>query len=50
MWTDVSKLAVGTEFNVINGAWDGKIIEVDGVKHLHVLDTDKKFNLSRTGR
>jgi hypothetical protein len=46
MWTDVSKLTVGTEFYVNNGAWDGKIVEVDGKKHLHVLATDRKIDIS----
>ncbi|WP_099301961.1 hypothetical protein [Bacillus sp. Marseille-P3800] len=34
--TDVSTLPVGTNFYVCNGAWDGVITMIDGVKHLTI--------------
>lgn len=30
MLTDLSKLPIGTQFHVINGDWDGEIMECDG--------------------
>lgn len=32
----MSTLDVGTRFYVNNGAWDGEIIEIDGVKHIDI--------------
>ncbi|MGG1263754.1 hypothetical protein [Brevibacillus laterosporus] len=39
-------LPVGTKFYVLNGAWDGQIIEEDGIKKLLVADTGKKIELT----
>ena len=39
-------LEVGTEFYVCNGAWNGKIIEVDGVKKLYVEETEKVHDIT----
>ena len=43
--TDIYMLPVGTEFKVVNGHWDGKIIEENGRKKLLVLATGKKIEL-----
>ncbi|MGX1195761.1 hypothetical protein [Metabacillus sp. SLBN-84] len=34
--TQISSLEVGTKFYVCNGAWDGEIILVDGIKRVLV--------------
>lgn len=46
MNTDVRTLDVGTKFYVSNGGWSGEIIEVNGVKHMLVVDTGKAYNLT----
>ena len=38
-------LEIGTKFYVCSGAWNGEIIEDNGIKKLKVLDTDKVFNI-----
>lgn len=45
MTTDIYMLDVGTKFSVNNGAWDGEIIEVDGKKYVHVIETGRKVEL-----
>ena len=42
---DVYNLPAGTEFYVLNGAWDGKILEEDGEKYLHIPEVDRKWKL-----
>lgn len=42
---DIYKLPLGTKFTVNNGGWDGEIIEVDGKKCMHIIDTGKKIEL-----
>lgn len=49
-WHVMSELPVGTKFYVNNGAWDGEIIEENGKKHLHVLATGSKFDLTAEER
>lgn len=44
--TDMYSLAVGTKFSVVNGLWDGEIIEIDGEKYLHIDDTGKNIKLT----
>ncbi|MFH7816970.1 hypothetical protein ACG2K5_18155 [Bacillus subtilis] len=34
--TKISTLEVGTKFHVVNGAWDGEVVEKDGIKQLIV--------------
>ncbi|MCZ4246969.1 hypothetical protein BXO87_02390 [Bacillus sp. GZB] len=34
--TKISTLEVGTKFYVVNGAWDGEIVEKDGIKQLRI--------------
>lgn len=36
---DLTKLPVGTTFNVVNGAWSGRITEVGGKKYIVCIDT-----------
>lgn len=36
-------LDIGTKFFVSNGAWDGQIIEENGIKKLKVLETGRVF-------
>lgn len=43
--TDIYNLEVGTRFRVSNGAWDGEIVEKDGAKCIHVIDTGKVIEL-----
>lgn len=40
-------LPVGACFAVNNGDWDGRIVSVDGVKHLIAHDTGKRINLAQ---
>ena len=53
--TVMSTLEVGTKFYVINGHWDGEIIEINGVKYVKVsgpdgnlinLEKDPEYELS----
>lgn len=44
--TDIYMLPVGTEFTVENGIWDGKIVEKDGKKYMHVISTDRFVKLT----
>jgi hypothetical protein len=54
MTTDIYMLPVGTKFEVINGAWEGKIVEINGEKHLDIsngyiikkLDAEKDYCLA----
>jgi hypothetical protein len=39
--TYYNDLPIGTKFWVCNGCWTGLIVEVEGAKKLHVLDTDQ---------
>lgn len=43
---DLNTLEVGTKFRVINGAWDGEIVLIDGVKfikhHKGILELDSE--------
>jgi hypothetical protein len=43
--TDIYKLPVGTKFHVVNGAWDGEIVEKDKLKYMHIIETDKFVEL-----
>ena len=36
---DLTKLPTGTTFNVVNGAWRGRITEVGGKKYIVCIDT-----------
>lgn len=45
--TDVRTLPVGAMFYVVNGGWNGKIVDVDGVKHLNVEETGSSYNLEK---
>ena len=45
MWVNMANLPVGTEFIVNNGLWSGKIVEVDGKKHVHVNVTGRNIEL-----
>lgn len=36
---NVYELEVGTKFRVVNGAWDGIIIEKNGVKYIEAYTT-----------
>lgn len=45
--TDIHLLSIGTKFTVSNGGWEGKIVEVDGVKFLLVITTDKLIELDK---
>ncbi len=38
-------LEIGTKFYVCNGAWDGQIIEENGVKKLKVFETGRVFSI-----
>lgn len=42
--TDIYLLPIGTEFYVINGAWNGEIIEEDGKKMMWI-EEDRKVEL-----
>lgn len=42
--TDIYLLPIGTKFCVINGAWNGEIIEEDGKKMMWI-DTGRKVEL-----
>lgn len=42
--TDIYLLPVGTKFHVINGAWDGEVIEENGKKMIWI-ERDKKVEL-----
>lgn len=44
--THINTLPVGTEFHVANGAWDGTIVEIDGVKYLDI-DGGSNVNLEK---
>jgi hypothetical protein len=35
-YTKMSDVPVGTKFHVVNGDWDGAIVEIDGVKCVDV--------------
>lgn len=39
-FTKLITLPVGTTFWVRNGCWEGKIVEVDGVKYIHIVETN----------
>lgn len=41
-------LEIGAEFYVTNGAWYGKIVEVDGIKKVHVVETGRTLDIDDT--
>ncbi|MFV1457284.1 hypothetical protein [Bacillus mycoides] len=44
---NIDRLPVGTKFHVINGAWVGEIVLIDGVKHLGIAgDTDNPSKIT----
>lgn len=43
--TDIYALPIGTRFSVVNGAWRGRIIQVNGEKSLQVDATGKTYRL-----
>lgn len=47
---DLMKLPVGTAFHVVNGEWDGEIVEKDGKKAIHVFETDNVITINETNR
>ena len=47
---DLMTLPVGTTFHVMNGFWDGKIVEKDGQKSVHVLDTGNVIKIDEINR
>lgn len=45
-FADLTKLPTGTTFDVVNGAWEGKIIKKDNQKHLLCLATGATFPIT----
>jgi hypothetical protein len=45
MTTDIFMLPIGTTFRVTNGAWNGEIVEEEGKKMIHVVETGRKYIL-----
>ena len=38
-YVDLNTLTVGTKFHVVNGNWDGIVVEKDGVKYVEAYTT-----------
>lgn len=45
-FADLTKLPIGTTFHVVNGEWEGKIIEKGNQKYLLCSDTGKHFPIT----
>jgi hypothetical protein len=43
--TDIYLLPIGTKFEVVNGHWDGEIVELNGKKCVYVIVTDRTYTI-----
>ncbi len=44
-FTKLTTLPTGTKFWVRNGCWNGEIVESDGIKYIHIIETNSTRKL-----